>query len=206
MPLNTARWNQLRYTAYAPFYDLLVRPFHQARRRAIALLHLQGDERILIVGAGTGLDLRFLPRSAQITAIDITPAMLHRTAARGQQLGHQVTLAVMNAEALSFPANSFDCVLLHLVLAVVPDPHACIREAARVLKPGGQISIFDKFLPDDTAPSPVRRAANAVTNVAFSDINRQLGPLLGEAKLTLRHQEAAGLGEAYRIAQVSKEG
>lgn len=92
------------------------------------------------------------------------------------------------------------------MLAVVPDPSACIREAARVLKPGGQISIFDKFLPDDARPSLLRRAANAVTDAVFSNINRQLGPLLAEAQLTLRHQEAAHLGGAYRIAQVSKDG
>lgn len=99
MPLNTARWNQVRYTAYAPFYDLFVRPFHAARRRAITQLHLQGNERILIVGAGTGLDLHFLPRSVQVTAIDITPTMLRRADERGRQLGHQVAVAVTNAEA-----------------------------------------------------------------------------------------------------------
>jgi hypothetical protein len=51
----------VRYTAYAPFYDVLTRSFQKARRQAIELLELQGNERVLIVGAGAGLDIPFLP-------------------------------------------------------------------------------------------------------------------------------------------------
>jgi phosphatidylethanolamine/phosphatidyl-N-methylethanolamine N-methyltransferase len=178
MSLNTTDWNRVRYTAYAPFYDALVRPFQKARRRAIEQLELQAGERVLIIGAGTGLDLLFLPDTIAVTAIDITPAMLQRTAQRAQQLGREVPTAVMNAHLLGFPSAMFDCVLLHLVLAVVPHPVACAWEAARVLKVGGRSSIFDKFLPDDESHPPLRRALNVVTNAAFSDINRQLGPLL----------------------------
>jgi phosphatidylethanolamine/phosphatidyl-N-methylethanolamine N-methyltransferase len=197
-------WNRLRYTAYAPFYDTAVRWFQGERRRAIELLSLQGTERILIVGAGTGLDVPLLPPTASVTAIDIAPAMVHRTASRADALGRRIATAVMDAQALSYPDATFDCVLLHLVLSVVPDPYACIHEAARVLRPGGRVSVFDKFLPDQTAPSPLRRAANVVMNAAFFDMNRQLGPLLEAASLTTTYDEAAAFGSLYRIVQAVK--
>jgi phosphatidylethanolamine/phosphatidyl-N-methylethanolamine N-methyltransferase len=154
MTITPAQWNRWRYTAYAPFYDTLVRPFQEARRRAIEQLALQAGEQVLIIGAGTGLDLLFLPATIAVTAIDITPAMVKRTADRGRGFGRGLNTAVMNAEALGFPSATFDCVLLHLILAVVPDPVACAREAARVLKIGGRVSVFDKFLSDEATPSP----------------------------------------------------
>jgi ubiquinone/menaquinone biosynthesis C-methylase UbiE len=109
----------------------------------------------------------------------------------------------MDAEKLGFATSSFDCVLLHLTLAVVPDPFASIYEAVRVLKPGGRVSIFDKFLPDNARPSLIRRIANVLTSAAFSDINRQLGPLIASAGLTPRIEEKTA-GGLYRIAQAFK--
>jgi phosphatidylethanolamine/phosphatidyl-N-methylethanolamine N-methyltransferase len=152
-----------------------------------------------VVGAGTGLDLPYLPEAVRITAVDITPAMVHRVAVRAEELQRSVGPCVMDAQRLAFPDGTFDCVLFHLVLAVVPDPVACIREAARVLKPGGRISIFDKFLPDDGTPSNSRRVLNWATNLLFSDINRQLGPLLTSASLTVIHEESSIMRGAYRV-------
>jgi phosphatidylethanolamine/phosphatidyl-N-methylethanolamine N-methyltransferase len=200
MPINTAWWNRFRYTLYAPLYDVLTRPFSRGRQRAIELLNVQAGESILIVGAGTGLDLPFLSTRANITAIDLTPAMVERTQQRAMQLGRSVDVSVMNAEALTFSSASFDCVILHLILAVVPDPVACASEVARVLKPGGRVSIYDKFLPDRAQPSLLRRGLNFITNVAFSDINRQLEPILLHTGLHLTHEEPAPPGGAYRVA------
>ena len=48
--------------------------------------------------------------------------------------------------ALPFASDSFDYVVLHLIMAVVPRPQYCLAETARVLRPGGHILLFDKFL------------------------------------------------------------
>lgn len=54
MSVNTNRWNRLRYTLYAPFYDLIVRRLGRGRRRAIELLDVKPGERVLIDGCGGG--------------------------------------------------------------------------------------------------------------------------------------------------------
>lgn len=197
---TSAAWNRARYSAYAPFYDAVVTPLQTGRRRSIELADLQPGERVLILGCGTGLDLPLLPAGVAVTAIDLTPAMVRRTAARADALGRPALAGVMNGEQLALPTASFDAVLLHLILAVIPDPVACAREAARVLRPGGRVAIFDKFLPDAAAPSPLRKTANAVTSLLFSEINRQLGPILAPAGLIVEHAEPAGLSGLFQAA------
>jgi phosphatidylethanolamine/phosphatidyl-N-methylethanolamine N-methyltransferase len=204
MRVNTNRWNRLRYTLYAPFYDLVARRLGRGRRRALELLQVQDGERVLIVGCGTGLDLELLPRGgAIVTAVDLTPAMVEKTRARAATLGMSVDARVMDAAKLEFPDASFDCVLLHLILAVVPDPYSTAREAARVLRPGGRASIFDKFLPDEGRPSLARRAANVLTNVFATEINRRLGEILAGTGLRVVTNEASVFGGAFRVVIVS---
>ncbi len=105
---------------------------------------------------------------------------------------------------IAIPDDSFDVVLLHLLLAVVPDPEAAIREAARVLRPGGRVAIFDKFMPDGAMPSCRRRLANAVSRVVATDLTRQLGPLIDSAGLVLELREPALFGGIFEAALARK--
>ena len=196
MGVNTNRWNRIRYSLYAPFYDVFVRRLARGRRRAIELLDVQPGERVLIVGCGTGLDLELLPKGCAITAIDLTPAMVEKTRARASALGLTIDARAMDAAKLDFADASFDCVLLHLILAVVPDPHATAREASRVLRRGGRVSIFDKFA--DRA-SIARRALNVVTNLVATDITRSLGDILGATPLRVVREERSAFG-LFRVA------
>ncbi|MDZ7809492.1 MAG: methyltransferase domain-containing protein [Arhodomonas sp.] len=200
MAVNSNRWNRIRYTAYTPFYDLVAGGFRRQRQRAIALAELRPGERVLIPGAGSGLDLALIPRDNPVTAVDITPAMIRRLEQRARRLGRVVNARVMDAASLDFPDREFDVVLLHLILAVIPDPEGCIREAARVLRPGGRVVIFDKFLADGTRPSLARRLLNAPATAVATSINRRLGPLLDTAGLERIHEEPAGFGGLFRIA------
>jgi ubiquinone/menaquinone biosynthesis C-methylase UbiE len=105
----------------------------------------------------------------------------------------------MDARHLTFPDSSFDAVIMHLILAVMPEPERGVREAVRVLKPGGRIAIFDKFLRDQERPSLKRRLFNVLAKPLFSDLNRRLGPLLADTPLSIEHDEPAAFGGTYRV-------
>jgi ubiquinone/menaquinone biosynthesis C-methylase UbiE len=151
-------WNRIRYTLYTPVYDAAIATFDAPRRRAIDQLGLRAGEHALIVGAGSGRDLHFIPPGVQVTATDLTPAMVALTRAKAAALSRQVTAQVMDGQALDLPDAAFDAVLLHLILAVIPDPIACIREAARVLKPGGAHQRV-RQIPDRRPPAVAGAAA-----------------------------------------------
>jgi len=204
MNLNTNTLNRLRYGLYAPFYDIVGRRLDRARRRSIELLDIQPGERVLIPGAGTGLDLPHITPAADVVAGDISAPMIEKAQRRAKDLGMDATCRVMDAHDLEFPDASFDVILLHLILAVIPDPEACIHEASRVLKPGGRVGIFDKFLPEGREASLLRRAVGAVTNVLFSDINRRLEPLLEVGGLERVASEPSIAGGLFTVTIAGK--
>ncbi len=188
MPINTTRWNRWRYNAYSLFYDRVLGVLQPGREQALKQAEPRPDDHILIVGGGSGLDLPVLQRmgagEAHILLGDVSPAMLKRARRRVEQLGlPRVEIREMDAQALDVADASQSLVLLHLILAVVPDPHACIREAARVLAPGGRISIYDKFVPPGREPGLLWRLGNQISETLATSITRRLEPLLEEAGL-----------------------
>jgi phosphatidylethanolamine/phosphatidyl-N-methylethanolamine N-methyltransferase len=205
MSFNTNAWNRLRYTLYLPVYDLVAdRIFRKYRKRSIELLQAKPDDAILILGAGTGLDLPYLQGYTNLTAIDITPGMISKLKKRTDKLGIPVDAYVMDGQQLNFADNSFDAVILHLIIAVIPDPIACIREVERVLKPGGTVMVFDKFLPDGQKPSLLRRLFNPIASTLFSDINRSIGSIASHTSLQVNLNEPAAFRGTFRIVRLRK--
>ena len=206
MSLNSNSWNRIRYTFYTPIYDLLVgRIFTSSRQKSIRLLNIQLGEKVLLVGAGTGLDFQFLPKNAMIWAGDITPSMVHKMQQRAQELNLNATVEVMDGQNLPFPEATFDKVILHLIVAVIPDPVKCLQEAERVLKPGGEAVIFDKFLPKNQKLSGLRRLFNKLTSFLFSDITRVLEELLSQTNLKIQQDISANFNGNFRIVKVRKQ-
>ncbi|MCX2740214.1 class I SAM-dependent methyltransferase [Pontibacter anaerobius] len=205
MSLNTNAWNRLRYTLYLPIYDFVAdRIFRKYRKRSVQLLGAKPDDAILILGAGTGLDLPYLHGYTNLTAIDITPGMITKLKQRAEELQIPVNAQVMNGQQLEFADGSFDAVIAHLILAVIPDPIASIKEVERVLKPGGTVMVFDKFLPDGQTPSPLRRLLNQFASTLFSDINRSIGNIIHPTSLQQELNEPAALGGTFRLVRLRK--
>jgi len=202
---NTNRWNRFRYTLYAPGYDLVGRIFSKSRNKSIQELEICRGDEVLIVGAGTGLDLEFITSDCHITAIDITPRMISKIMKKNIGLGRNLNAEVMDGQHLNLKDCFADKIILHLILAVIPDPVACMKECERVVKSGGRITIFDKFVPKERAVSLLRKIFNPITSFLFSDITRRFERIVSETNLLIESDQKADFNGNFRISLKKKQ-
>lgn len=191
------------YSLIAPFYDAVVgAATHGARARSLAWLDPHPPMTVLLAGVGTGLDLPFLPPQHRYVGLDLTPAMLRRC--RPRRRGRHFAPVQGNAMALPFADACFDAVVLHLILAVVPDPAACLQEAARVVRPGGTLLIFDKFLKPDQKAS-LRRFLSPLAGRIATRLDVELEPLLAQTSGIERvHDQPALAAGWFRLVQLRR--
>ncbi|MNJ53084.1 Demethylmenaquinone methyltransferase [compost metagenome] len=196
------RWNKLIYRAGAPFYDVLFNagPFARARKKVFADLELKPGQRVLMVGVGTGADLRFFcGKKLEITAVDLSPAMLAQAKSKSGE-DEQIRFLEMDAQELRFADKSFDLVIASLILSVVPDEHKCMSELVRVTKERGRIVIFDKFKGGERKMPLMMRILRPLIAVMGTDIGRDYREILKPhlERLIIREDSPAMFGEMYR--------
>ena len=135
------------YRRYAGVYDLLFGAlFEPGRRRIIAMMACQANERVLEAGVGTGLSLPHYPGHTEVVGIDLSPDMLQRADERINAAAlDNITLHCMDVQQMDFADDSFDKVACMYIASVVPDPEAMLRELKRVCKAGGDIFVVNHF-------------------------------------------------------------
>lgn len=192
------------YTLLAPVYDVVVRGASESLRRdSLSGLTAQPEQTVLIAGIGSGLDIPHLPAGPRYVGIDLTPAMLRRAGRRAARR-NDLALHVGNVMELPYPDRSFDTVVMHLILAVVPEPERALHEAARVLKPGGRLLILDKFLrPGQKAP--LRRLLNLLSRHVATRTDVVFETLLARCpELSVTRDEPALAGGWFRRIELGK--
>ncbi|MEL7130437.1 MAG: metalloregulator ArsR/SmtB family transcription factor [Pseudomonadota bacterium] len=153
-----------------------------------ALLNAAGTgpfERIVDIGTGTGRMLAlFADRAGRLDGIDFSHRML--TVARANLESAGISHAHVrhgSASALPYDDGSTDLVIIHQVLHYIDDPKPVIREAARILKPGGQLLVVDfaphslEFLRDEHGHRRLGIRENAIDEWFSSTGLRGLKPL-----------------------------
>jgi len=108
---------------------------------------------VLDVATGTGFTaLAFAPAVRSVVGLDVSPGMLAgaRKQAEQQDVAN-VTFQEGTAEALPFADAAFDIVTCRIAPHHFLDIQKFLREAARVLKPGGRLVLVDTTVPDDDA-------------------------------------------------------
>jgi ubiquinone/menaquinone biosynthesis C-methylase UbiE len=191
--------NREIYRQWAKVYDALVEGVSRAgRERALAMARFVPGQRVLLVGVGTGIDLALLPAGVRAIGVDLSPEMLAHARARLPLPDREVALALADVARLPLADASCDAAVLDLILSVVPAPREALAEVLRVVRPGGALVAFDKFLPAGARPGPVRRALNALTTRLGTDINRRLADIVDGLPCTVERDEAAALGGVYR--------
>ena len=112
-----------------------------ARARHRVAGEARGD--ILEIGIGSGRNLHVYPADATVHGIDPSAAALALAEARGRDLGRAPVLAIGDAGRLPYPDASFDAIVATFVLCSVDDVDATLREARRVLRPGGTVRLLE---------------------------------------------------------------
>ncbi|HSS98753.1 MAG TPA: class I SAM-dependent methyltransferase [Terriglobales bacterium] len=107
--------------------------------------------KVLEIGVGMGADyLEWLKAGADATGVDLSAISAERARRRCELAGYQPDIQVADAERLPFSDNTFDVVYSYGVMHHSPDTPQCLREAWRVLKPGGEARIMVYHHPSVT--------------------------------------------------------
>lgn len=111
--------------------------------------NMQG--KVLFLALGTGLDIPAFPPGKDITAIDISPEMIKQARARMDDYSGSISAEVMDVHDLSFEDGQFDQIYTSCTFCSVPNPVEGLVSLKRVLKPGGELYMFEhtgsKYFP-----------------------------------------------------------
>jgi ubiquinone/menaquinone biosynthesis C-methylase UbiE len=162
-----------------------------------ARLPLAEARRVLALGCGTGVEVRALRRLARpdtaIVGVDHSPALIEaaRRHTAGEGLSGNVTYQLGDAHHVPFGDGEFDIVTLHTLISHVDDPLQVLREARRLVRPGGTVAVFDGDYASLTFAYPDHALARTIEEkliqliVANPRIMRDLPRLLREVGLEL---------------------
>ena len=102
-----------------------------------------GEGRILFLAIGTGLDIPFFPPNKNITGIDISDKMIDKARVRADQYDGKIDLQQMDVHDMPFEDDSFDQIFTSCTFCSVPRPIDGLKSLKRVLKPGGELHMFE---------------------------------------------------------------
>lgn len=171
--------------------------FMEMLREYLDAMHIDEAQHVLDMGSGTGVASRFIAHrpdfAGRITGIDLSPYLT--------QVAEQLAIEERVAERIEFRAGGirdhgfsdgmFDAVIAHTLMSHVADPMATLMEAARVVKPGGTVGIFDgdyastAFGHEDSGKSQTYDEAIINAVVTNPRVMRQMPRMLRKAGLEL---------------------
>lgn len=115
---------------------------------------------VLDLGSGAGLDSLLAARMAgptgKVVGVDLCPEMTGKARRNAELLDQRnVEFVEAGVEKVPLPDGSVDLVISNGVLNLCPDKPAVLKQAFRVLRPGGRLQMADILLHDDVTPDEV---------------------------------------------------
>ena len=174
---------QAKWDKAAPTFDIMAgrgaedrwRPFKQE-------LFSKMEGKVLFLALGTGLDIPTFPPGMHITALDISPKMLAVAAPRIAAYEGDIETRVMDVHELDYAEDTFDQVFTSCTFCSVPNPVEGLKQLRRVLKPGGDLYMFEHT---GSRYYPFKLMMNVMTL-----ITSRIGPDMN--RTTVANVEAAG--------------
>lgn len=175
---------QKKWDRAAANFDLMAGYGPEKRWRPFkeAFFQRMGEGRILFLAVGTGLDIQFFPEDRSLVGIDISPRMLEVAAPRVESYRGSLETRVADVHEMPFEEGSFDQVFTSCTFCSVPRPVEGLQALRRVLKPGGEIHMFEHT---GSRYYPFRLMMNLMT-----PLSRRVGPAMNRP--TVENVAAAG--------------
>lgn len=155
------------------FLDLPWRHITLPPHELVARLALAPASRVLEVGAGSGFYSAAVARAVsegRLELLDVQPEMLEKARRKLEAGGlSNVGYTLADAGELPFEGGSFDALFLVAVLGEIANRDAFLREARRILKPGGVLSVSEHLPDPDFSPFAKVKAVVEKEGFAFAE-------------------------------------
>ena len=131
----------------------------------LAIAGLQPGEVVLDLGSGGGIDCFLAAKKVgpegRVIGLDMTPDMIKLARRNAKKMGvTNVDFRYGEMEEMPLPDESVDVIISNCVINLSPDKDAVFREAFRVLRPGGRLSVSD-IVVDGDLPQSIRSQLDA---------------------------------------------
>ena len=128
--------------------------------------------KVLFVAVGTGLDLPYFPPGLEITGIDISDRMLAKARSRADAYRGRLELRQLDVHEMDYAPGTFDQVFTSCTFCSVPDPIRGLKRVRQVLKPGGELRMFEhtgsRYFPFNA----LLHLMNPIAKLGGPEINR----------------------------------
>lgn len=131
-----------------------------------------GDGEILFLAVGTGLDIRYFPTGRKITGIDISQKMLDVAQDRVDAYEGEMQTAQVDVHDMPYEDGQFDQIFTSCTFCSVPNPIEGLRALKRVLKPGGELFMFEHTGSAYFPFKPMMNLMTLITSRIGPDMNR----------------------------------
>jgi ubiquinone/menaquinone biosynthesis C-methylase UbiE len=171
--------------------------FQEALTEYLNAMKIDAAQTVLDMGSGTGVAARCIARrpdfAGNVTGIDLSPYLAQTAArlSREEGLAERIDFRAGDTRSLDLADRSFDAVVAHTLVSHVENPLVVVKEAARVVRPGGMVGIFDGDYASMTFtlsdPEQTRRYDEAIINAIVTSplAVRYMPRLIREAGLQI---------------------